>query len=221
MRTAIFDLDGTLAETAADLIGAANDLLRAEGLATLDYAETRSTAGRGGRALLRLGWERAGRPLSEDEVQRRYLDFLDAYAARIDQESTLYDGAVETLERLAAEGWALGVCTNKPERLAVELLDRLGVGARFAAILGADSVPARKPDPGHLLATIDQVGGDLARSVLIGDSETDRETARNAHCPVVLVSFGYSMIPADELAPDALIDHYRELIPALERVVAA
>ena len=215
-RAAIFDLDGTLAETAPDLIGAANDLLAERDLPPLDPSLARSTAGRGGKALISLGFERAGQSLSTEQVEALFPRYLERYEDRIDRESCLFPGALAALDRLAEAGWRLGVCTNKPERLARLLLTKLGALDRFAAILGADTLPVRKPDPRHLLETIEGVGARPERAALVGDSQTDRDAARNAKVKIVLVGFGYAAGPAARLEPDALIDHFDELEAALD-----
>ncbi|QPH53178.1 HAD-IA family hydrolase [Pontivivens ytuae] len=219
MRTAVFDLDGTLADTSADLIAAANACFVARGFGTpLDPVADALTAFRGGRAMLRLGVERTGAPdvLIDEEYQR----LLDHYAAHIDVHTVLYPGVEAALDRLAGAGWVLAVCTNKPEGLAETLLTRLGIRTRFAAMLGADTLPVRKPDPEHLRETVRRAGGAQARSVLVGDTVTDRDTARNAGVPVVLVNFGPQAARTAELAPDALFDHYDDLPGMLDRLVA-
>ena len=217
-RAAIFDLDGTLADTAPDLIGAANDLLAERGLAALDPASARSTAGRGGKALISLGHEKAGAPLGAAEVDALFPRYLEIYESRIDQDSRLFPGVEAALQRLDDAGWRLGVCTNKSERLARLLLDRFGLLDRFEALLGADTLPVKKPDPRHLLETIERLGGAPERSVLIGDSQTDRDAARNAEVKIVLVSFGYALSPPAGLKPDAMIEHFDHLDPALQRL---
>lgn len=215
-RAAIFDLDGTLADTAPDLVGAANDLLAERDLRPLDPVTARSTAGRGGRALISLGHERAGRPLDAAAVETLFPRFLALYEERIDRESRLYPGVTEALDRLSGAGWRLGVCTNKPEALARLLLDRLGVLDRFGALLGADTLPVKKPNPRHLLETIARLDSAPERSVLVGDSQTDRDAARNAEVKIVLVRFGYALDPPASLKPDALIGHFDELDATLQ-----
>lgn len=215
-RAAIFDLDGTLAETAPDLIGAANALLEVHGLPPFDAKAARLMAGLGGKALIRHGFASAGDPRDESEINALFPHYLELYEARIDRDSRLYEGVPETLDRLAAAGWRLGVCTNKPEGLARLLLERLGVLGRFAALVGADTLPVRKPDPRPLLHCIAEVGGAPARSALIGDSRTDRDAARNARVASVLVRFGYAQEPIDSLSPEAKIDHFSDLEAALE-----
>lgn len=226
-RTAVFDLDGTLVETAPDLAGAAAEVLAEEGLPFPELAAARSIAGLGGRALLRFGFERAGRPLTDAELERRVPRFLCLYALRIDRESRAYPGAHALLESLRAEGWRLAVCTNKPHGLALTLLDRLGLTPLVDAVRGADVVlgpdsrPVRKPDPRHYWAAVAAAEGAPARSVMIGDSATDRNVARAAGRPVALTRFGYSPDPVESLNPDALVDALSELPAHLERLARA
>lgn len=220
MRSAIFDLDGTLAETAPDLIGAANVIAAEQGWATLDPVADRAIAGRGGRAMLRAARSRAMGRDEAEAVETAIPRFLEVYAGRIARESTLYPGAVACLDAFEAAGWRLGVCTNKPVGLAEALLAALGVADRFGAVLGADSLPVRKPDPEHLFETIRRVGGAPDRAVLIGDTITDRETARRAGAPCILVTFGYVAEPMQALAPEAVIDALAEAPEVAARLLA-
>lgn len=221
MRGAMFDLDGTLADTAPDLVGALNDLLAAEGAEPIPYETARRTAGRGGRALIALGFGSAGASPTPERIEELLPRFLDLYAGRLTRESRLFGGVEASLDALAADGWRLGVCTNKPHALATRFLEEIGIADRFAAVFGADAVPARKPDAGHLFATIDAAGADRARSVLIGDTITDRDAARNASTPVVLATFGYALEPMTELAPDATFSAFAELPALLNRLIPA
>ncbi|MFN3614972.1 MAG: HAD-IA family hydrolase [Rubrimonas sp.] len=219
MKAVIFDLDGTLADTAPDLIGATNAIAAAEGWPLLDPVADRAVAGRGGRAL--IGRAMLGAGLTDpDRVAALIPEFLRLYEARIADETRLFPGASECLDTLAAQGWALGICTNKPARLANILLDRLGVADRFAAVLGADSLPVRKPDPLHFLETARRIGADTARSVLVGDTITDRLTARAAGVPCILCRFGYAVEPLSELAAEAEIDCLSEAPAAAARLAA-
>lgn len=214
MRTVIFDLDGTLADTSADLIWAANACFRRLGLGDLLDPETdRLTAFHGGRAMLRLGFSRI-EGYGDAEVDRQYPPFLAAYAEVIDRETRLYPGAVEALETLRAQGYALGICTNKPEGLAETLTDRLGVRGLFASLVGADTLPVRKPDAAPYRAAVERAGGHLSRSFLLGDTETDVLTARAAGVPVALVTFGPGGHGISRLAPTAMLARYADL-PAL------
>ncbi len=219
-RVAVFDLDGTLADTAADLIAAANAALAAGGLAPrLDAAADQLAAFAGGRAMLRLGIERLGRAPEEAEVDRLYPWLLDFYGEGIAVHTVLYDGVEAALDRLAAADWRLAVCTNKPAALADRLLARLGIEARFVAMLGADSLPFRKPDPRHLTETVARAGGVPARAVMVGDTVNDREAARAAGIPCVLMGFGPQAAAVPALAPEAVLGHYDELPALLERML--
>jgi phosphoglycolate phosphatase len=221
MRVAVFDLDGTLADTSADLIAAANETFAAAGLGRpLDPWRDRAVAFAGGRAMLREGFTRLGLAWDEVEVTELYPRLVEIYGEALDVETRLFDGVDAALARLIAAGWALGICTNKPERLAARLLDRLGIGGRFAALVGADTLGVRKPDPRHVLETIARAGGVPGRAVLVGDTATDREAARAAGVPCVLVSFGPEG-GAAALAPEALLGHFDELPGLLERLVPA
>jgi phosphoglycolate phosphatase len=218
MRTAVFDLDGTLADTAADLIAAANGALAEAGHgAPLDLERDRASAFAGGRAMLRAGLARAGG--DEAAVEALYPRLLERYAAALAVETRLYDGAEAALDRLEAEGWRLAVCTNKPERLARLLLDALGIGGRFAALLGADSLPWKKPDPRHLTETIARAGGEPARAALVGDTVSDREAARAAGIPCVLVGFGPAGGAVAALTPEAVVASFAELPSVLGQLV--
>ncbi len=216
---AVFDLDGTLAETAGDLIGTLNVLLVREGLPELPLEEARDLIGAGAKALIRRGFEAAGKTLSPGRHEELFLAFLDHYGAHLCDKSHLYPGVVEALDRLEADGFRLAVCTNKVELHAVQLLDLLGIGARFAAICGRETFPFFKPDPRHILHTIERAGGDPARAVMVGDSRADIDAAKAAGIPVVAVDFGYTDTPVAELGPDRVIGDYAELVGAVEALV--
>jgi len=222
MRGAIFDLDGTLADTAADLLGAANAVLAPLGLPLLELARDKSFAGRGGRSMIRRSLSLMEAPPGEAEADviatDLYPGLLRAYEGRLAEETRLFDGVVGCLDALEATGWRFGVCTNKPERLAVMLLDRLGVLDRFGAVLGADSLPVRKPDPEHLFETARRSGARPDLCVMLGDTRIDLLTARAAGVPCVLTSFGFAAGPLEELAPDAVVGHFDEVAPVLERL---
>ncbi len=211
MRTVIFDLDGTLADTSRDLVNAANHCFRALGLGdVLDPVADAATAMRGGRAMLTLGFDRTGSH-GPDEINRQYPLLLEAYSRDLSRHSFLFDGATEAVADLTARGYATGICTNKPAALAERLMQDLGARAAFGALVGADTLPVRKPDPAPLFEAIRRVGGDAGRAVLVGDTVTDRDTARAAGVPVILVTFGPHGRAVADLAPDAMIDSYSEL----------
>lgn len=219
-RTVVFDLDGTLADTSGDLIAAANAALSDMGYTPqLVHGADDGTAFRGGRAMLRLAAERLSLPEPEAIIERGYPILLAAYGAAIDRHTTLYPGAIDAVERLRTAGAAVGICTNKPEGLAVQLLDRLGVADRFASLIGADTLTVRKPDPAPLWAAVDRAGGDRGRTVLIGDTVTDRQTARAAGVPCVLVTFGPSGQGVADLDPEALLDHFDALDDVIEALL--
>jgi phosphoglycolate phosphatase len=220
MKTTVFDLDGTLADTSADLIASANATAAQFGWAPLDPVSDRALAGKGGRALLSEARARAGLAPDPGAIEAAVTPFLAAYEAAIAHETRLFPNALACLDALATEGWRLGVCTNKPERLARILLDALGVGDRFGALIGADTLPVRKPDPLPLTETVRRLGGALARSVLVGDTVTDRETARRAGVPCILCRFGYAMEPLALLAAEGEIDDLAETPALAERLIA-
>jgi phosphoglycolate phosphatase len=219
MRSVIFDLDGTLADTSGDLIAAANVCFREMGLGdVLDPARDAAIALRGGRMMLTRGLERAGRP-DQAIVDRYYPILLEAYAAEIDTHTVLYDGALAAVAALDAAGYRVGICTNKPEALAEQLLRNLGVRDAFASLVGADTLPVRKPDPAPLIEAARRAGGDPARSLLVGDSDTDRNTARAAGVPSVLVTFGPAGDDMAALAPEALLEDYADLPGIVARLI--
>ncbi len=212
MRTVIFDLDGTLADTSRDLIASANHCFRDLGYGdVLDPVADAATAFRGGRAMLRLGFGRVRPEFTDAEVDAQFPLLLRAYEADIDRHTRLYPGVDETLASLLMAGYRIGICTNKPERLAELLITRLGVRGAFSSLVGADTLPFRKPDPAPYRAAVERAGGQLDRSLLVGDSATDRDTARAAGVPSVLVTFGPEGHAIAALAPEATIGHFDEL----------
>lgn len=209
MRTLVFDLDGTLADTSADLIAAANACFEARGLGVvLDPTRDALTAFRGGRAMLRLGFARTLPDWDEAMVDADYPRLLAAYADGIDRHTRLYPGAGEAVEGLRAAGWRTAICTNKPEGLAETLVTRLGVRGLFGALVGADTLPVRKPDPAPYRLAVGRAGGQVAASALVGDTLTDVETARAAGVPVALVAFGPEGEGIARLRPDGVLRDY-------------
>jgi phosphoglycolate phosphatase len=207
MRCVVFDLDGTLADTSADLLAAANAALPRPVLGPGDEL----TAFHGGRAMLRLGFRRLGLDWSEADVDAGYPRLLEAYRAGIATHTRLYPGAMEAVERLKGLGFAVSICTNKPEGLAELLLTELGVREAFGALVGADTFPVRKPDPTPYRAAVERAGGVVGRSMLVGDTETDAKTGVAAGVPVALVTFGPEGAGVSRFNPAALLDRFEDL----------
>jgi phosphoglycolate phosphatase len=216
---AVFDLDGTLADTAGDLVGTLNVILKQEGLAPLAVSKARDMIGAGARALIQRGFEAAGKELTPAYLDELFRQFMIHYGENICVQTRLYPGAAEALDRLEQAGFILAVCTNKVEEHSVKLLRELGIGHRFAANCGRDTFPYFKPDPRHLTLTIERAGGSPARAVMIGDSRTDIVTARNAGIPAIAVPFGYTDVPVRELRPDLVVGHFDELFPAVKTLM--
>lgn len=211
----LFDLDGTLVETAPDLCAALNHCLAQAGRPQVTVAEVRHMVGDGARALLRRGLAAAGAAPAEAEVERWFGELLVRYQEHVADSSVAFEGVVETLDAMQAAGGRHAVCTNKPILHTRTLLDALDLARRFEVVLGGDSLPVRKPHPRHLLAALEALGVAPERAVMVGDSANDVAAARAAGLPVILVSFGYTTIPAAELGADALIDHFAALPEAL------
>ncbi|MEZ0171701.1 HAD family hydrolase [Microvirga sp. TS319] len=216
---AVFDLDGTLADTAGDLVGTLNVILEREGLASLPVEQARDMIGAGARALIERGFEAAGKELAPDYLDELYRQFMVHYGENICVRTELFPGVAAALDRLEAAGFVLAVCTNKVEEHSVKLLRELGIGHRFAANCGRDTFKYFKPDPRHLTLTIERAGGDPSRAIMVGDSRTDIVAARNAGIPVVAVPFGYTEVPVKDLNPDIVIDHFDQLFAAVETLM--
>jgi phosphoglycolate phosphatase len=216
-----FDLDGTLVDTAPDLVATLNVLLATEGLPPLPLEEARRFIGRGAKWLIERGFQAAKAPLDASRMPPLFDAFLAHYKAHIADESRPFPGMVTALESLKAQGARLAVCTNKLTGLSNDLLAALKLSYLFDAVVGADAAPAAKPDPRHLLAAIEAAGGSASRAILVGDAATDAGAARAAGVPLILVSFGYTEIPASELDPDILIHHYDQLPEACARLLGA
>ncbi len=212
MGTVVFDLDGTLADTSGDLIAAANSRFIAMGHGNvLDPQRDGATAVRGVRAMMRLGFERLEMDASEDLIDAEFPLVVGAYGEAIDEKTYIYDGAREAVDALKSAGRKVAICTNKPEGLAEKLMQRLAFRTEFDALIGADTLPVRKPDPAPYAAAVDRAGGHVSRSVMIGDTETDRSTAEAAGVPCILVTFSPDGHAVSSLQPEALLHHYRDL----------
>lgn len=218
-KTIVFDLDGTLIDTAPDLTAATNHALGLVGIPPMPVARLRPFIGHGSKVMIDAGLRFHDRTASETEVARLHDRFLEFYAEHVAVLSQPFEGVPELLHELADGGARLAVCTNKLERLSKLLLEQLRLEGRFAVIAGRDTFDVFKPAPGHLIRTIETAGGRADRAVMVGDSEVDFATATAANVPSIGVTFGYTQRPVRELKPDAVIDHYREFMPALERVL--
>jgi phosphoglycolate phosphatase len=212
---AVFDLDGTLIDTAPDLIGSLNAVLKREGIAPVPLARARMMIGSGAKKLIELGLADQGRRAPEQELKRMVADFIAHYGKNIAVESRPFEGLEAALDQLAANGVQFAVCTNKLEWLSVRLLEQMGLAKRFAAICGADTFGVAKPHPDILRRTVIRAGSVVERAVMVGDAATDVGAARAAGIPVIGVDFGYTETPMKDLKPDWLISHMRELPDAV------
>jgi phosphoglycolate phosphatase len=218
--TVVFDLDGTLVETAPDLIAATNHVLAGVDLAPVAPELIRPSISFGAAAMIAEGFRLHGRPVPANEGAAHLERFLAYYTANIAATSHAFPGLESALTHLSTRGARLAVCTNKQAGLSRQLLGDLRLLERFAALAGRDTFPVCKPHPDHLTGAIRMAGGDPTRAIMIGDSKTDIDTAKAAGIPVVAVTFGYTDVHVRDLGPDAIIEHYDELIPTIERLVA-
>jgi phosphoglycolate phosphatase len=209
--TVIFDLDGTLVDTAPDLVETLNVVLGREGLLPVPYDEGRTLVGGGARYMIERGLASQGKSRTKADLDRLFGDFIAHYSLHVADRSRAFPGVEEALDVLAAGGYRLAVCTNKLERLSMRVLDALGLSRRFAAICGQDTFGVQKPNPDFLRKTLERAGGVLDRAVMVGDSPTDIATAQAAGIPVIAVDFGYTNIPVSQLAPDRIISHFNVL----------
>jgi len=216
--TLVFDLDGTLIDTAPDLIDTLNVLFAREGLPPVPYETARNLIGGGARAMIARGIEADGRTVTPEKFEQMFADFIAHYSEHIADRSRPFPGLADTLDELANSGFRFAVCTNKLERLTLRLLDALALTHRFAAICGQDTFGMQKPDPEVLRRTIAAAGGSPQRAVMIGDSQTDIRTARAAGVPIIAVDFGYSERPVSDFAPDRIISHFAQLPGAISAI---
>jgi phosphoglycolate phosphatase len=213
--TMVFDLDGTLIDTAPDLVDTLNLIFAREGLSPVPYDTARNLIGGGARMMIARGVEAEGRIFSQGKLEQMFADFIAYYSEHIADRSQPFPGLIDTLDTLANDGWRFAVCTNKLERLSLKLLDQLGLAERFAAICGQDTFGVQKPDPEVLRRTVAAAGGKLQNAIMIGDSLTDIRTARAAGIPVIAVDFGYTERPVAEFDPDRIISRFAELPAAV------
>jgi len=217
----VFDLDGTLIDTAPDLVATLNVVFEREGMPAVPYETARKLIGGGAKAMIALGIEAEGRSVTSQRLEQLFADFIAHYTTHIADHSRPFPGLLEALDTLAASGHRFAVCTNKLERLSVLLLQQLKLADRFAAICGQDTFGIQKPNPEALTRTIAAAGAKPGHAIMIGDSETDIRTARAGGIPVVAVDFGYSEKPVADYAPDRVISHFAQLPDAIEALSAA
>lgn len=215
----LFDLDGTLADTAADLCETLNVVLEMHGRARVPNERVRHLVGGGARLLLDRGYSETGEPASAEMLDLSFDEFIDYYGRHIADHTKLWPGVRDQLDRLAERGALMAVCTNKVEGLSRKLLEMLGIEHYFPVVIGGDTLPVKKPNPEHLFEAIRLLGGERDHAVMVGDSETDIDAAKNAGLPSICVSFGYTRIPVPELGADAVIDHFDEFPAALSRLL--
>jgi phosphoglycolate phosphatase len=221
VSTIVFDLDGTLIDTAPDLIDTLNVVFAREGMPPVVYETARNLIGGGARAMIARGIAAEGRNVAPARLDKMFDDFIAHYSTHIADRSQPFTGLTDALDTLAARGCQFAVCTNKLERLSVLLLEKLKLAGRFKAICGQDTFGVQKPDPEVLRRTIAAAGGDLEHSVMVGDSATDIRTARAAGIPVIAVDFGYSEDPISDFGPDCIISHFEQLPPAVAAIFPA
>jgi phosphoglycolate phosphatase len=219
--TIVFDLDGTLVDTAPDLVETLNVIFAREGLAPLPYEIARDLVGGGAKAMIARGVEAEGRVFPPAKLDQLFADFITYYSEHLADRSRPFPGATDALDVLAARGYQFAVCTNKLERLSMLLLNELKLADRFVAICGQDTFGVQKPNPEILRRTIAAAGGTLQGAVMIGDSITDVRTARAAGVPIIAVDFGYSETPIAEFSPDRTISHFTELPASIAAVLSA
>jgi phosphoglycolate phosphatase len=216
----VFDLDGTLVDTAPDLVDTLNTMLAREGIPPVAYDTARMLIGGGVRPMLERALAEQGRVLPAAEMDDLFKAFLDHYAAHIADRSRPFPGVEQALDILAQRGCTLAVCTNKLAWLSLRLLDALGLTPRFAAICGQDTFEVKKPHPDALRKTVAMAGGNIAQTVMVGDSLTDIRLAQAAQVPVVAVDFGYTDTPVASFKPNRIISHYEGLPPAIFELLA-
>ncbi len=215
-KTIVFDLDGTLVDTAPDLTAATNAVLTAHGRRPVSLDEVREMVGQGARKLIERGFALTGTSLDPIRLEPLYQDFIDHYMANIAVNSAPYEGVPTLLERCRSAGLPMAICTNKLEAMSVRLIDELNLSHYFGAIIGPDTIGIAKPDPAPYHAAVKRAGGASGPSIMIGDSATDIATAKAAGVPVIAVSFGYTDTHVSAFDPDHVVDHFDEVWPLIE-----
>jgi phosphoglycolate phosphatase len=221
MKTVIFDLDGTLADTSADLLNAANKCFSALGHKTfLNLIDHAHIALRGGRALLKAGFDLEEIPYTEEDISKEYPLFLNIYEENLSVNTSFYPGVRRSLKKLKGAGFNLGICTNKPAYLAEKLMCDMNFRTEFCSLVGSDSIPFKKPHPEHYFESVRRCEGVIEKSLLVGDTITDYDTARAAGVPIVLVDFGPGRHTIEDLNPDAFLSDYNDLFDICNKLIS-
>ncbi len=216
LKGLIFDLDGTLVDTAPDLAAATNHVLASEGRRAVTMDEIRTMVGRGARRMIERGFAATGEPLAPERMEPLFERFLAHYSAHIADESRLFPGVADLIARCRAAEIAMAVCTNKPEALSARVIEAVGLSADLPVIVGPDTIGIAKPDPAPYLEACWRLGLEAGETLMIGDSETDVATARAAEVPIIAVSFGYTDRPVASFSPDHIVDHFDEVWGLIE-----
>jgi phosphoglycolate phosphatase len=218
--TIVFDLDGTLVDTAPDLVATLNAVFVREGLSAMPFDMVRATIGHGARSMIERGLAAQAQHFNTQDIDRLYAAFVEHYAAHIADKSQPFPGLEAALDELSARGYRFAVCTNKLEWLSLRLLDALGLTMRFASVCGQDTFGVQKPDPEILRQTVLKARGSVQRAIMVGDSATDVATARAAEVPIIAVDFGYMETPISNLMPDRIISDFLSLPAAVFDLVS-
>ena len=214
----LFDLDGTLIDSAPDLVGTLNIILKRHGRTTLTISAVKKLVGNGARALLERGFKETGAPA--ENLDALTVEFIETYVPNCAVLSRPFSGVIETLDTFANSGYRMAVCTNKPQAPSETILTKLGLMQYFEVVVGGDFFPMRKPDPQHLLGALQLMDAPENPAIMVGDSYNDVASARNAGIPVIVVTYGYTTTPAHELGGDILVDHFSEIVTAVARLHA-
>ena len=214
----IFDLDGTLIDSAPDVRASINRVLAGLGRRELTLEETKDMIGWGGRVLAEKALAKTGEPGTPKDIDRTLEAFLATYADHPAENTTVFPGAIEALEGLKAAGVKMGICTNKPTATTLPVLEAMGLTPYFDVVSCGDDVPHKKPDGRHVLLCAEQLGATAGTAIMVGDSENDINAAIDAGVRSVCVTFGYAHVPLNEIGADALIDHFDDLAQALDDI---